>query len=97
MSSYYFQTAVFLQPILMDQSFKALVLTYKIAPVAIREQVSLTETGCKQLLSFIREFTPATDVLVVSTCNRTEIYYQSDKDLSEDIFKGLKILKNLLL
>ena len=78
----------------MTHNFKALVLTYKTAPVVIREQVSLNEVGSKKLLNFIRDFTTATDVLVVSTCNRTEIYYVADKDFSFEIFKGLSLIKN---
>lgn len=78
----------------MTQNFKALVLTYKTAPVAVREQVSLNEEASKKLLHFIRDFTTATDVLVVSTCNRTEIYYLGDKDFSNTIFKGLSLIKN---
>jgi glutamyl-tRNA reductase len=79
----------------MENSFKALVLTYKSAPVAIREQVSLTESGAKKLLNFLRDFTSATDAMIVSTCNRTEIYYQADKDFSVEIFKGLKLIKDV--
>jgi glutamyl-tRNA reductase len=78
----------------MTQNFKALALTYKTAPVAIREQVSLNEEASKRLLHFIRDYTTATDVLVVSTCNRTEIYYLADHDYSNTIFKGLSIIKN---
>ena len=78
----------------MTQNFKSLALTYKTAPVAVRELVSLNEAAAKQLLHFLRDFTNATDVLVVSTCNRTEIYYCSENDLSEQIFKALAIIKN---
>ena len=78
----------------MTQHFKSLALTYKTAPLAIREQVSLNEASAKQLLNFLREYTAATDVLVVSTCNRTEIYYTAENDLSADIFKGLSLIKN---
>jgi glutamyl-tRNA reductase len=77
----------------MDKSFKALVLTYKTAPVVLREQVSLTESEAKQLLNFLRDYAAASEVLVVSTCNRTEIYYCSDKDQSPVIFNGLKLIK----
>jgi glutamyl-tRNA reductase len=77
----------------MTANFKLLALTYKTAPLAIREQVSLNESGSKQLLNFLREYTSATDVLVVSTCNRTEIYYTADQDLSPAIFKGLSLIK----
>ncbi|HZB15156.1 MAG TPA: glutamyl-tRNA reductase [Chryseolinea sp.] len=78
----------------MTQNFKALALTYKTAPVAIREQVSLNEGATKKLHQFIRNYTSATDVLIVSTCNRTEIYYLAEKDFSSEIFKGLFLLKN---
>lgn len=79
----------------MTQNFKALVLTYKTAPVAIREQVSLNETAAKKLMNFIRDYVPATDVLIVSTCNRTEIYYLAENDLSGEIFKGLSLIKDI--
>ena len=79
----------------MTPNFKALALTYKTAPVAIREQVSLNEEASKKLLNFMRDFTAATDVLVVSTCNRTEIYYLAEQDYSNAIFKGLALLKNI--
>jgi glutamyl-tRNA reductase len=78
----------------MTQNFKSLALSYKTAPLAVREQVSLNEGAAKQLLNFLRDFTGASDVLVVSTCNRTEIYYSAEKDLSADIFKGLALIKN---
>jgi glutamyl-tRNA reductase len=77
----------------MTQNFKALTLTYKTAPVAIREQVSLNEVAAKKLHQFIRSYTTATDVLIVSTCNRTEIYYLGEKDFSAEILKGLSLIK----
>lgn len=88
----YFTGCIFV--IGMTENFKSLALSYKTAPLAVREQVSLNESGAKQLLHFLRDYTPATDLLVVSTCNRTEIYYTSEKDLSEDIFKGLALIKS---
>jgi len=78
----------------MTQNFKALVLTYKTAPVGVREQVSLNESASKELHQFIRNYTSATDVLIVSTCNRTEIYYVAEKDFSFEIFKGIALIKN---
>jgi glutamyl-tRNA reductase len=78
----------------MTQNFKALALTYRTAPVEIREHVSLSEGATKALHQFIRTYTTATDVLIVSTCNRTEIYYLSEKDFSTEIFKGLSLIKS---
>jgi glutamyl-tRNA reductase len=79
----------------MQETFKALILTSKTAPVEIREQVALNEGGVKKLLKFTKEFTQATDVLVISTCNRTEIYYSAEQDLSEELFKGLRLEKSI--
>jgi glutamyl-tRNA reductase len=79
----------------MTSKFKALALTYKTAPLSVREQVSLNELKAKELLRFLRDNTLATDMLVVSTCNRTEIYYVADQDLSKEIFKGLAWVKSI--
>lgn len=79
----------------MIESFKSLILTYKTAPVSVREQVSLNEAGVKQLLNFIRDFTSVSESLIVSTCNRTEVYYNSEKDFSFEILKGLHLIKNI--
>ncbi len=46
-------------------------------------------------MNFIRDYVPATDVLIVSTCNRTEIYYLAENDLSSEIFKGLSLIKDI--
>src|SRR5690606_29865279 len=77
----------------MTQNFKSLALSYKTAPLKIREQVSLNEAGAKQLLQFLKDYARATDLLVISTCNRTEIYYRAEQDLSDDIFRGLSLIK----
>ncbi|WP_242920694.1 glutamyl-tRNA reductase [Pontibacter liquoris] len=80
----------------MQNQFKALTLSYKNAPIAIREEVALNEIGCRNLLDKIREFTGAREVLVLSTCNRTEVYYASEKDLSREIVKLLAIEKGFV-
>ncbi|SFU46899.1 glutamyl-tRNA reductase [Pontibacter akesuensis] len=80
----------------MQNHFKALTLSYKNAPIVIREEVALNEIACRNLLDKIREFTEAQDVLVLSTCNRTEVYYSSPKDLSREIVKLLAIEKGFV-
>lgn len=71
----------------MQNRFKALTLSYKSAPIAVREAVALNEIASRNLLAKISEFTDATDVLVLSTCNRTEVYYTSEADLSQQLIK----------
>ena len=79
----------------MHNQFKALSLSYKKAPLSIRERVSLNEAGCKKLINTLKDFIPANDILVLSTCNRTEIYYSSEKDLSNELIKLLAIEKGI--
>lgn len=78
-------------------NFKAISLSHKDAPVEVRELVSLNETEVKNLLSKIKEYFTLTESQIVSTCNRTEIYYSSDKDLSQEIIKLIAIEKGLNL
>lgn len=79
----------------MVTSFKALSLSYTDAPVGIREQFTLTESECKQLLATIQEMWACTDLLILSTCNRTEIYYSAETDLSRPILALLCLQKGV--
>ncbi|MCE2732507.1 MAG: glutamyl-tRNA reductase [Flammeovirgaceae bacterium] len=77
----------------MSHFFRSYILTYKTAPVAIREQAALPEQGVREFLQYMRKYTQATDVLVVSTCNRTEIYFNAEQTYASEIFTGLKLVK----
>lgn len=79
----------------MLQNFKAVTLSYKKAPLDIRELIALDEISCKQFLQTLKEFIQTSDLLVLSTCNRTEIYYTSDVDYSAEIVKLLGITKGI--
>jgi glutamyl-tRNA reductase len=80
----------------MSNLFQALTLSYKNAPIAIREMVALNEAGCKSLLEKIKAFTAAREVLVLSTCNRTEVYYAAQEDLSRQIIKLIALEKGFI-
>lgn len=79
----------------MHNQFRAISLSYKKAPLPIRETLALNEASCKRFISTLKNFTPATDILVLSTCNRTEVYYSSDQSYSTEIIKLLAIEKGL--
>lgn len=79
----------------MKENFKAISLSFKNAPIEIREQVSLNDEAIGRLLNYFKEFTTVSDVLVLSTCNRTEIYYFNEEELSEDIIKLIGIEKGI--
>ncbi len=79
----------------MHKSFKAVSLSYKSAPLNIRELVSFDEEACKRLLKYFKEFTAINEALVLSTCNRTEVYYSSEQDLSPEIIKLIALERNI--
>ena len=79
----------------MLHNFKAVTLSHKKAPLAIRELIALDEKSCKQFLQTLKDFIQATDLLVLSTCTRTEVYYTADADYSQDIIKLLGITKGI--
>ncbi|AKQ45104.1 glutamyl-tRNA reductase [Rufibacter radiotolerans] len=79
----------------MQNQFKVLTLSYKQAPIAVREAVSLNEIGCRNLLDKIKDFTQAQDVLVLSTCNRTEVYYSAEADYSRELMELIAIEKGI--
>ncbi|MFY7889455.1 MAG: glutamyl-tRNA reductase [Spirosomataceae bacterium] len=80
----------------MQNQFKALSLSYKSAPLAVREQVALNEDEIKNFSLKIRDLFNINETLIVSTCNRTEVYYVADENHNADIIKLLLIEKGIV-
>ena len=76
-------------------NFKVLSLSHKKASVEIRELIYLPEASCKQLLQQIHSVLGLEEVMILSTCNRTEIYYLHESDRSEELVSLLGIEKGL--
>ena len=74
--------------------FRALSLSAKHAPLAVRERLALTEQDCQQLLRALRHELDLSDLLALSTCQRTEVYYAAAHDRSAEILQALSQLKN---
>jgi glutamyl-tRNA reductase len=79
----------------MQNTFKSVSLTYRKASVEIRSLLSLDEITCKIVLQHIKDLTNISEAIVVSTCNRTEIYYSSSEDKSLDLIKLIAIVKGV--
>ncbi|MCC5939380.1 MAG: glutamyl-tRNA reductase [Lunatimonas sp.] len=79
----------------MQNKFRALSLSYKSAPVETRELLSLDDGSSRELLVKLKEFFSVTDTLILSTCNRTEIYYSHELDLSIEIIKLMGVERGL--
>lgn len=77
----------------MEGNFKTLALSYKKSPIEVREVISVDEQEAKRLINLIKETSQANNILVLSTCNRTEIYYSAPELLTEEILKCLGIVK----
>jgi glutamyl-tRNA reductase len=75
--------------------FRSVGISYKTAPLAVREQIAMTEAEAKAFMLKLRDCFELSDLLVVSTCNRTEIYYAAANNHNTDIAKLLLIEKQL--
>jgi glutamyl-tRNA reductase len=79
----------------MQTKFRVISLSHKSAPVHIRELISLDELAIERLLLKLKEFFSVADALVLSTCNRTEVYYSHESDLSIELIKLIGIERGL--
>ncbi len=71
----------------MHGLFKAITISHKKASLQLRGQIALNEEESKALMLKIRESFEVSEVLVLSTCNRTEVYYVSENNLGEEIIR----------
>lgn len=79
----------------MQIKFRVVSLSHKSAPVHIRELISLDEVAIERLLLKLKDFFNVTEALVLSTCNRTEVYYIHESDLSDELIKLIGIERGL--
>ncbi len=79
----------------MFEHFKYLSLSHHKAPVQIRELIYLNEDECRKLYQIQKDYLNLQDCLVFSTCNRTEVYYHSEKDLSHSFISFLGHIKGI--
>ena len=79
----------------MYENLKVVGLSYDSSPIAIRESVAFSENESRIFLDRMREILGTEEALILSTCNRTEIYYTSDFDLSNAILNLLKTEKGV--
>ncbi len=77
-------------------NLKALGISYKNAPVEIRELTALDEATARRLMVNLKNVLGINELLIVSTCNRTEIYYQHPDDKFAEIISMLAIEKGIL-
>ncbi len=79
----------------MSESFRVVSISYKKAPLQIRERLALDESETKAFYLKLKEVLGVVEALVISTCNRTEVYFKSDLDLSSEVIKLLAVNKGV--
>ena len=79
----------------MHNSFKVISISHKTAPVEVRERMALNPEETIEVLERVRDLFDLRDVLVLSTCNRSEIYYGSEEDLSKELIKIIALQNDL--
>ncbi len=62
----------------------ALGINHKTAPVAVRERVAFDPASMPAVLGEVQALDPVSEVVILSTCNRTEIYCSAD-ELREEV------------
>ncbi|MEM6736913.1 MAG: glutamyl-tRNA reductase [Bacteroidota bacterium] len=75
--------------------FQAISLSHKNAPIEIRETVSFEGEEVSTFLIQLKEVFLIKEALLISTCNRTEIYYSSDAEISNEIIGFIASFKAL--
>lgn len=86
-------TVIFACQLIEMEGFKALGLSYKNAPIEIREKVTFNEPESTDFILKLKELFSVEEAMLVSTCNRTEFYYSAAKDLSDEIISLISSFK----
>jgi glutamyl-tRNA reductase len=62
-------------------------ISYKTAPLEIREQFSFSKDEIVPFSELLQQETEINDLVLLSTCNRTEIYFSQDKHDNQTAFE----------
>ncbi len=74
-------------------------ISYKTAPIEIREIFSFSKDEIVPFSEFLQQETEISDLVLISTCNRTEIYFSQDRHDNQTafelIYEAIKKFKNI--
>ncbi|GGW75981.1 glutamyl-tRNA reductase [Alteromonas halophila] len=73
----------------------ALGINHKTAPVALREKVAFTPDSLVQALSSLKSLEGVSESVIVSTCNRTELYINAEYDCAGELLRWLSAFHQL--
>lgn len=73
--------------------FVTLGINHQTAPVDIREKLAFNREQLPEVLGALRELSGVEEAVVLSTCNRTEIYCELQDDSAEQILEWLALTR----
>lgn len=79
----------------MELQFRCIGISYVDTPLILREKLAFQELSTKTFLKKLKEVLGVSEAMVLSTCNRTEIYYSSERVLSQDVLRVVCAEKGL--
>jgi glutamyl-tRNA reductase len=80
----------------MINQFHSVSLSHANTPLQVREIFAFNEEQTKAISLKIKDFFAVSELMIISTCNRTELYYCSETDISEEIIKTLAAEKGII-
>ena len=75
----------------------AVGVNFKVAPVEVREKLACNIDETKKILPLLKREVPLEEVILLSTCNRVEVYAYNIVDASDRLIEKLLSLKGLPL
>jgi glutamyl-tRNA reductase len=79
----------------MYENFRSIGISHQTTPIEVRESLAFSESDAGEFLNHLKDVHGFLDLVLLSTCNRTEIYYTSDEDHDKDIIAQLTFFKGV--
>lgn len=78
----------------MSRNLKCIYISFNQADVNIREKAALTTETLSAFVKYLKDADFAEEFFVLSTCNRTEIYYVDPDDLRYEFINRIQFFKS---
>ena len=76
-------------------SLNLISFNYKSIGLTNREKIVIYDNELESIIAHLKEVFNLEDIFIISTCNRTELYYRSEDSDPHQIIRYLLLLKNL--
>ncbi len=70
-------------------------VNFRVAPVEVREKLACSKEETRKILPILKREIPVEEIMLLSTCNRVEVYGYNIVDVSEKVIEKLLEIKKL--